>query len=140
MSNCERGSNGRCVRCNAPIRTANTLRNCTKPARLGCGSLLKKYLAYIGVFPGNCSCDQRAAEMNRNGVKWCRDNIDTTLFWMAEEARERGLTFHEHSARWLVVLAIRLTEENREPNRYERFKLRCMRIGNGLINARPSTA
>ena len=34
------------------------------------------------------------------------------------------------------MLAIKLVDESREPNHYEKFKLRLMRFGNRLINGK----
>jgi hypothetical protein len=53
---------------------------------------------------------------------------------MRTEADKRGLTFIESQARWLIELAIKLAEEQREPTRLERIRLRAMRLGNRLIN------
>lgn len=67
--------------------------------------------------------------MDRNGTAWCRENIDTITGWMRAEAEKRGAVFIESQARWLIELAIKLAEENREPTKLERLRLRVMRVG-----------
>ncbi len=74
----------------------------------GPGTELKKLLYSVGIVAEKgCSCDGHAAEMNRQGVEWCAENIATIVGWMREEATKRGLPFIEVAARWMVRKAIR---------------------------------
>ena len=59
--------------------------------RGGPGTELKKLLAAMGyVATENCPCNARAREMDENGVQWVRDNTETVIDWLEEQARERG--------------------------------------------------
>ena len=60
-----------------------------RPAATGPGTELKKLLARFGIRPKGCACNGRAAEMDRRGPAWCRDNIDTLTGWLLEEGRKR---------------------------------------------------
>lgn len=73
----------------------------------GPGTELKKLLATIGITSTpNCSCNARAAEMDRLGCDWCEANIDTIVGWLREEAEKRGLPFLDAAGRLLVRRAI----------------------------------
>jgi hypothetical protein len=73
----------------------------------GVGSTLKSLLKKIGITATpNCSCNRRAAEMDKLGPQWCRDNIDAIVGWLKEEAVKRNLPFVEFAAKKLVQLAI----------------------------------
>jgi hypothetical protein len=75
---------------------------------VGPGAELKKLLAAIGIAATpNCSCNARAAEMDRQGCDWCQENIDTIVGWLREEAEKRGLPFLDAAGRLLVKRAIR---------------------------------
>ena len=73
----------------------------------GAGTELKALLASVGITakPG-CKCNRRAAEMDRLGVDWCRQNIETIVDWLQEEAYSRHLPFIRAAARLLVKRAI----------------------------------
>jgi len=80
--------------------------NTTAPR--GPGTELKKLLATVGInATPNCSCNARAAEMDRQGADWCEANIDTIVGWLREEAEKRGLPFLDIAGRLLVKRAIR---------------------------------
>lgn len=131
-----------CSRCQYTAHGITALpynRTCEHPVQsefeAGVGGCLSLLLKMVGVeYTRDCQCAKRAAEMDEMGPQWCRDNIDTTIFWMSEEAQERGMTFLDSQARWLVMLAITLTEEAREPTKIERVRLRAMRLGNRILN------
>jgi len=73
----------------------------------GAGTELKKLLGKIGIYSSpNCSCNKRAATMDKNGIQWCEDNIDTIIGWLKEEATKRKLPFIEYAAKLLVKRAI----------------------------------
>lgn len=77
----------------------------------GPGFELKKLLKLFGIIPEpGCQCNKRAAYMDQMGCQWCRDNIDTILGWLQEEANKRGLLFVKSVARMVVYRAIVNTE------------------------------
>ena len=45
--------------------------------------------------------------MDHKGADWCRENIDTIVGWLREEAEKQSLPFSELAARMLVLYAIR---------------------------------
>jgi hypothetical protein len=87
----------------------------TFPLSHGPGTELKKLLAgwplYITASP-DCSCNARAAEMDRHGVEWCETNIDTIVEWLREQATARGLPFLDVAGRLLVRRAIANARRN----------------------------
>jgi hypothetical protein len=77
------------------------------PPTHGPGTELKKLLAKVGIVSSpDCSCNARAAEMDRRGVEWCEANIDTIVGWLREQAEARGLPFLDIAGRLLVRRAI----------------------------------
>ena len=74
----------------------------------GAGTELKALLAKIGIVasPG-CSCNKRADVMNRNGIHWCEQNVETICDWLQEEATKRKLPFVRLAGKALIHLAIR---------------------------------
>ena len=95
--------------CPAP-RIATATESPTAPAR-GPGTELKKLLARVGIVATpDCSCNARAAEMDRREQEkpgWCEDNLDTIVGWLREQAHSRGLPFVDMAGRMLVRRAIR---------------------------------
>lgn len=145
----------RWARCWAPDKAPKTLtRECGTPIEIppGPGNKLANILVDLGIYEKSCDCAEHVARMNQWGTQGCRENIGTIIGWLREEAIKRNLFApretdsaivrtarkkaardFEATAEWLVVLAIDLVEESREPNTYERCKLRLMRFGNRLI-------
>ena len=77
------------------------------PPTQGPGTELKTLLAKVGITAApDCSCNARAAEMDRQGVEWCEANIDTIVGWLREQAEARGLPFLDVAGRLLVRRAI----------------------------------
>jgi hypothetical protein len=73
----------------------------------GAGTKLKAILGWMFLKPKNgCSCNDRAKLMDKNGPQWCRDNIDTIVGWLREEAENRRLPFINVAARQMVLQAI----------------------------------
>jgi len=71
------------------------------------GIELKKLLSRFGLKPApGCKCGKHIREMDQNGIKWCRDNIDTIVGWLREEAKRSKLPFTEIGARILIKRAI----------------------------------
>lgn len=82
----------------------------------GPGTELKKILGIIGIKPTkSCQCEARALKMDREGPEWCRQNMNTILGWLEEEAKKRGLPFVRTVAKAMVNLAIRRAEKKNEP-------------------------
>lgn len=147
----------RCRRCNfsdsIPEHNAALVsRPCPVASVPAChaGCRLTQLLAYIGnEYEPDCGCKSEAANMDAGAT-----TIEATIEVMRVEAERRKLfepretdsiviakarkkaaDDFEHNARWLILLAYKLDEENREPDTYEQFKLRLMRYGNRLIMA-----
>jgi hypothetical protein len=79
----------------------------------GPGTELKKLLAKVGIVSSpDCSCNARAAEMDRQGVEWCEANLDTIVGWLREQAEARGLPFLDLAGRLLVRRAISNARRN----------------------------
>jgi len=79
----------------------------------GPGTELKALLARIGITASpDCSCNARAAEMDRQGVEWCEANLDTIVGWLREQAEARGLPFLDLAGRLLVRRAIANARRN----------------------------
>ena len=80
----------------------------------GPGTELKRLLGWIGIKAGaNCACNRHAAEMDRRGPEWCRDNIETIVEWLRAEATRRGLPFSGMLASRIVARAINRAERRR---------------------------
>jgi hypothetical protein len=83
------------------------------PPTHGPGTELKKLLARVGIVATpDCSCNARAAEMDRQGVDWCEANVDTIVGWLREQAEARGLPFFDVAGRLLVRRAIANARRN----------------------------
>jgi len=83
------------------------------PLTNGPGTELKKLLARVGITATpDCSCNARAAEMDRQGVEWCEANLDTIVGWLREQAEARGLPFLDVAGRMLVKRAIANARRN----------------------------
>jgi hypothetical protein len=81
--------------------------------RPGPGNELKKMLAWFARASDTCNCETRADTMNDWGADGCRQNLDTIVDWLMEEAELRGLPhgkFTRIIARSLVLTAIRRFE------------------------------
>ena len=81
--------------------------------RPGPGSELKKMLAWFARPSESCNCETRADTMNDWGADGCRQNLDTIVEWLMEEAQQRGMPHGKFSrvvAKSLVTTAIRRYE------------------------------
>ncbi len=86
------------------------------PTNVGPGTELKKGIARLGIkVKPSCACNRRVKEMNRHGTDWCRQNMDTIVGWLREEAARRRLPLVEIVARQLIKSAIRRAEKNQTP-------------------------
>ena len=109
----------KCVACGLPVVAVPTYRRCVSevpspaPPTHGPGTELKKLLARVGITSTpDCSCNARAAEMDRQGVEWCEANLDTIVGWLREQAEARGLPFIDVAGRLLVKRAIQNARRN----------------------------
>jgi len=83
-----------------------------RAAGAGPGTELKKMLAKIGITATpTCSCNARAQTMDSNGIQWCKDNTDTIVSWLRDEATKRGLPFIDLAGKIIVKRAISLAEK-----------------------------
>jgi hypothetical protein len=77
------------------------------PRIKGAGTKLKTILGWFFIRPKEgCKCNDRATIMDENGPQWCRDNLETIVGWLREEAENRSLPFIEFVARQAVLQAI----------------------------------
>jgi hypothetical protein len=73
----------------------------------GPGSILAGMIKVLGINASpNCSCRQRAIQMNVEGPDWCQNNMDTIISWLKEESQKRSLPFVDMIARAMVNRAI----------------------------------
>jgi hypothetical protein len=77
----------------------------------GPGKELRKLLSWFATDTPDCECKSRAKKMNTWGVEGCRNNIETILDWLQEEAEKRGLPYVRFIAKQLVLLAISRAEK-----------------------------
>ncbi len=76
----------------------------------GAGTELKAILNGMGFKRRKgCKCERRARFMDRMGVEWCLQNIDTIVGWLREEhgRKKTVIPFMRLAAEQLVRLAIR---------------------------------
>lgn len=77
------------------------------PPASGPGTELKKLLQLVGIKASpTCSCNARAATMDRNGCEWCEEHLAEIVGWLREEAAKRGLPFLDGVGKLLVRRAI----------------------------------
>ncbi len=87
----------------------------------GVGTELKNLLKWFGVGCGKCK--QRAAEMDRHGVAWCEENVETIVGWLHDSARRKAIfgfslemvPGFDMSANALVKIAIERAKKNYQP-------------------------
>lgn len=83
----------------------------------GVGTELKSLLSKFGIkSTENCACNKRAELMDRNGVKWCRENVEQIVTWLHEEAQRRHLPFIRTAGKLLVKRAIKNYEKKHDNN------------------------
>ena len=79
----------------------------------GAGTELKKLLKLIGITSTpSCGCNTKAKAMNENGIEWCKNNTETIVSWLKEEADKRNLPFFAYGAKKLIKFAINRAEKN----------------------------
>ena len=81
------------------------------PMVRGPGTELHRLLGRFGIhMKRGCACKARMVQMNKWGVDGCRENVETILEWLKEEATKRRLPFFSPAARLLVKRAIHNAE------------------------------
>ena len=79
----------------------------------GPGTELKAILTRFGIKPKGCGCNSYAAQMDRRGPAWCRDNLDKITEWLLREGKKRNLPlakFSRPAVKVLIRWAIRRAE------------------------------
>lgn len=79
----------------------------------GPGTELKRLIEWFASERPGCKCKDRAAKMDRWGVEGCKQNIDTIVRWLSEEAAKRSAiasVLPDVAYRQLVKTAIRRAE------------------------------
>lgn len=81
------------------------------------GTELKNILAWFRQeSDASCQCAARAAEMDRNGVAWCEQNIDTIVGWLLEVWDRKGMGLADflppRYQRWAPRLLSQLSERS----------------------------
>lgn len=86
----------------------------------GPGSILAGMFSAIGIKAGpKCSCKKHAIEMNRNGIEWCENNMDTICGWLEEECKTRRIPYVDSVVRLVVKRAINKSRKYREQEKDE---------------------
>lgn len=88
------------------------------PPTGGPGTELGRLLSRFGIVAdGECACKSNAARMDTLGSQWVRDNLETVVGWLEEEAQKRGpvvrLAFSRVAARALVLKACQMADAQR---------------------------
>lgn len=81
----------------------------------GPGSILAGMFSAIGIKAGpKCSCKRHALEMNKNGIEWCENNMDTICGWLEEECKARRIPYVDSIVRMVVKRAINKSKKYRD--------------------------
>lgn len=84
----------------------------------GVGMELRRLIQKFGFKAApNCKCSKHAKRMNKMGLAWCEQNIDTIVGWLREEAKRANIPFIDMAGKILVKKAISNTKK-RETNRF----------------------
>ena len=86
----------------------------------GPGSILASMFSMIGIkSTPTCSCRRHALEMNKNGIEWCEENIDTICGWLKEECEKRKIPYVDTVAKMVVNRAINKAKKYRDESNEE---------------------
>lgn len=81
----------------------------------GPGTILASMFSAIGIKSSpTCSCRKHALEMNRNGIEWCENNLDTICGWLKQECEKRKIPYVDAVARMVVNRAINKSKKYTE--------------------------
>jgi hypothetical protein len=108
----------------------------SEPRQCQPGCQLTRLLARLSIEKqGGCGCEDYARQMDAWGVDGCRERVGEIVDHLREQAAERNMPFNRRAATWLVKLAIKLAEQQREPNAFERVVLAGMgAVTNGPLS------
>ncbi len=74
---------------------------------LGVGYQVKRLLSMVGIkATKNCSCNKKAKDIDRRGLRWAKKNRQAIVGMLEDEAIRRGIPFSRFAAKRLVDLAI----------------------------------
>ena len=81
----------------------------------GPGTILSSMFSAIGIkSTPTCSCRRHALEMNKNGIEWCVNNVDTICGWLEEECKKRKIPYVDTIAKMIVNRAITKAKKYKE--------------------------
>jgi len=88
---------------------------------IGPGTELRRLLHSLGIHEKTgCQCNKRAKMMDENGPQWCRENMETILDWLRQEARKRNIPWvlgMDRLAKYAVMKAIHNAERKMKETR-----------------------
>lgn len=98
-----------------PLPKNNSTKTTKKNIQIGgVGTEIKKLLSYIGIkSTPTCTCNARAKMLDEKGIQWCKENKETIVSWLEEEAKKRKLPFMKIAGRKLIDMAIKRAENNK---------------------------
>lgn len=86
----------------------------------GPGTILASMFSAIGIKSSpTCSCRKHALEMNKNGIEWCENNLDTICGWLKQECEKRKIPYVDAVARMVVNRAISKSKKYRKETEIE---------------------
>jgi len=81
----------------------------------GPGSILASMFSMIGIkSTPTCSCRRHALEMNKKGIEWCEENVETICGWLKQECEKRKIPYVDTVAKMVVNRAINKAKKYRE--------------------------
>ena len=79
----------------------------------GVGTELKRIFKTFRIYAQpNCMCEQRAREMDSNGIEWCEEHVEEIADWLEEESKRRHLPSHLPFVRLAARVLIRRAIKN----------------------------
>ena len=76
------------------------------------GTELGVMLSWMGIPVGECpACEENLAMFDSEGCLWVKDNVDSVVRLVEEEAVRRHINFSSEGIRFLVLSAVRKAEE-----------------------------
>ena len=91
-----------------------------KTASLGTGpgTELHGMLSRLGMkFSKDCKCNAHIREMNKQGIEWCEENVETIVGWLRDEAARRKIPFVDLIARKFIRMATKRAKKKAYPIR-----------------------
>lgn len=88
--------------------------NTIKKLSGGVGTELTRLLSWLNIKKTeSCHCAARAAEMDRRGIEWCAENVETICNWLKQSAQELKFPFNRAAANLAIHAAIRAAKAKR---------------------------